>query len=429
MKKIYLFAFAAISSLLTAQSPCATGRYSTDTFTSVTTTSGIVYGSNITAGGTTQSLTMDIYQPAGDVATNRPLIIWAHGGSFIGGSSTDGDVVTLSQRFAKKGYVCVSINYRLGLTPFDSVGAVKAVLRAVQDMKASIRFFYKDKLTLNTYKIDTTNIFIGGSSAGAITALHLAYLNKPCEINAYVTPVDLAALGGLDGTSGNSGYSTKVKGVVNLCGALGVYGWLESGDIPFCSMHGTNDATVKYNRGLVAPLGIPLMYLDGSRMLKQQANVLGISNPFYTWYGKDHVPYAASTLYMDTTVNFVRDYLISRLGCTDAPLLAQNAPFGNAVFYNSTICGVNNGVGLDEQNKITFEMFPNPSNSDVTIRFDNQNTSYKIELYDLSGKLILSNTTTLNYYLINKSNLNSGVYFIKITNHDGNYSVKKLLFN
>jgi acetyl esterase/lipase len=106
---------------------------------------------------------MDIYQPTGDIETNRPLIVWAHGGSFIGGTKTDADMVALSQAFTKKGYVCASINYRLGLTPFDSVGAVKAVLRAVQDMKASVRFFYKDKLTTNTYKIDTTNIFIGGN--------------------------------------------------------------------------------------------------------------------------------------------------------------------------------------------------------------------------------------------------------------------------
>ena len=357
MKKIYLIAITFIFSI-NAYSQCVGGRYATDTFTAYTTTSGIVYGSNLTAGGTTQTLTLDVYQPAGDVATSRPLIIWAHGGSFIGGTSTDGDVVALSQRFAKKGYVCASINYRLGLTPFDSVGAVKAVLRAVQDMKASIRFFYKDKKTTDLYKIDTTNIFIGGSSAGAITALHMAYLDKPCEINTYVTPGDLTTLGGLDGNSGNPGHSTKIKGVINLCGALGVYGWLEAGDVPFCSMHGTIDATVKYNRGLVAPLGIPLMFLDGSRMLKQQANVLGISNPFYTWYGKDHVPYAGSAIYMDTTVNFVRDYLISRMGCTDLPLLAQNTPYGNAVFYNSTICGVNNGVGLNDGNKnlISFDV-------------------------------------------------------------------------
>lgn len=250
-------------------------------------------------------------------------------------------MVTLSQKFAKKGYVCASINYRLGLTPFDSVGAVRAVLRAVQDMKASIRFFYKDKLTTDTYKIDTNNIFIGGSSAGAITALHTAYLDKSCEVNYYINPSSLVTLGGMEGYSGNQCYSTKIKGVINLCGALGRYGWIQPGDVPFCSLHGTIDATVKYNRGFAAPLGIQLILLDGSRMLKAQANAIGLNNPFYTWYGKDHVPYASNAAYMDTTVNFVRDFLITRLGCTDPALLPQNTPAQTANLYSYTTCTTN----------------------------------------------------------------------------------------
>lgn len=433
MKKIYLIALAVISAggSIKAQTLCASGRYSADTFTSITTNSGVVYGSNTTVGGSNQILTMDVYQPAGDVEQNRPLIIWAHGGSFIGGTSADGDVTKLSQSFAKKGFVCVSINYRLGFFPFDSVNAVKAVLRAVQDMKASVRFFYKDKLTLNAYKIDTNNIFIGGSSAGAVTALHTVYLNKSCEINPYVAPATLAALGGMEGYSGNQCYSSKVKGVINLCGGLGNYGWLEAGDLPFCSMHGTIDGTVNYSRGKA----ISLIYLDGSRMLKQQANVLGISNPFYTWYGQDHVPYASSTQYMDTTINFVRDYLISRLGCTNPPLLLQNTPAGTATLTAYTGCTANIvpscAVGIYESVNgiVPFEIFPNPSNSDVTILFENQNTSYKIEIFDLSGKLILLNTTTQNTFLVNKNALNSGIYFVKITTNEGKYSVKKLLFN
>ncbi len=106
---------------------------------------------------------MDFYEPEGDTETERPLLIWVHGGSFIGGDKTDFDMVTFSERFAKKGYACASINYRLGFFPIDSANAVKAVVRATQDLRAAIRYFYKDKQTTNQYKIDTNNIFIGGS--------------------------------------------------------------------------------------------------------------------------------------------------------------------------------------------------------------------------------------------------------------------------
>lgn len=439
MKKIYLFALSTVATLgfLKAQTPCSTGRYASDTFTNVTVTSNVVYGNNIKANGSPQSLTMDIYQPTGDIETARPLIVWAHGGSFLGGSSSDADVVTLSQAFTKKGFVCVSINYRLGLTPFDSTGAIKAVLRAVQDMKASVRFFYKDKLTTNTYKIDTNNIFIGGSSAGAITALQYAYLDKSCEVNYYINASTLNSLGGMEGYSGNQCYSTKVKGVINLCGALGRYGWLESNDVPFCSMHGTVDGTVKYNRGVVNP-GIPLILLDGSRMLKEQANALGINNPFYTWYNQDHVPYANGsnpTAYMDTTIKFVRDFLVSRLGCTDPALMPQNTPAQTATLYAYTTCTTNvamncSTVGMNEltHNSIISEVYPNPSENDMTIVFENSNTTHKIELYDITGKVVSSYNTENSNFKISKNNFASGLYFLKVSNKQGESTTQKVIF-
>lgn len=424
MKKIYLFALSTVASfgLLKAQTPCSTGRYATDTFTAYTTTSNVVFGSAIKANGSPQSLTMNVVQPAGDLETARPLIIWAHGGSFSFGSSTDADVTNLSQRFAKKGFVCASINYRLGISPLDSVGLVKAVLRAVQDMKASVRYFYKDKLTTDTYKIDTNNIFIGGSSAGAVTALHYAYLNKPCEVNQYLDNTTINALGGLEGLSGNPGYSTKVKGVINLCGALATYGWLEVGDMPFCSMHGTVDATVNYNRA--GALG--LLVIDGSRYLKKQADALGITNPLYTWYGKDHVPYSGSVAYMDTTTSFVRDYLISRLGCTDAPILPSNTPIGNPTLYTYNACN----VGMNEltHNSVISEVYPNPSENDMTIEFANTSTSHKIELYDVTGKIISSYNTEDAKYRISKNNLASGLYFLKVSNKQGESTTQKVIF-
>ena len=57
---------------------------------------------------------MDVYEPTGDTMAFRPLIIWAHGGSFLGGDKGDSDVAALCQRFTKRGFVCASVNYRTG---------------------------------------------------------------------------------------------------------------------------------------------------------------------------------------------------------------------------------------------------------------------------------------------------------------------------
>ena len=82
-------------------------------FDAVTTSSDVSYGSAIDQQGTNVDLKMDIYEPAGDTATARPAIVWVHGGSFSSGDKTSGEIVFEATEMAKKGYVSVSINYRL----------------------------------------------------------------------------------------------------------------------------------------------------------------------------------------------------------------------------------------------------------------------------------------------------------------------------
>lgn len=418
MKKITFLLGCLISGTLLAQTPCATGRYATDVFPNVTTTSDITYGQNTSWNGAATTLKMDVYQPTGDTETKRPLLILVHGGSFIGGSKTDGDMVTFSQKFAKKGYVCASIDYRLGFFPFDSANAVKAVVRATQDLRAAIRYFYKDKQTTDTYKIDTNHIFIGGSSAGAITALHVGYLNNECEIADYLNQNTITQLGGLEGSSGNPGYSSTVHGILNGCGALARYSWLEAGDIPVASVHGTNDGTVKYNRGVVNP-GTPLMYLDGSRMIHERACAVGVENQFYTFLGAPHVPYAGNAAYMDTTVNFFRDFLIKQLGCTDAILQPENSPAQAVNLYPINYCDgtpvdeVCPTSSLSEENLFTALIYPNPANGSIQI-IPSIGGNYSVEILDYSGRILMASLDNNSICEMNIHSLSSGNYFVRI---------------
>ncbi|MFM6934015.1 MAG: T9SS type A sorting domain-containing protein [Flavobacteriales bacterium] len=429
MKKITLIFTLLISLKSFAQSPCDGGRYATDVFTNFNLTSDIVYGQNNTWSGSSSQLKLDFYEPTGDTQLARPLIIWVHGGSFIGGSKTDNDVKTWSESFAKKGYVCASIDYRLGFFPFDSANAVKAVVRAVQDLKGAIRFFYKDCQTANQFKVDTNHIFIGGSSAGAITALHVAYLNDACEISDYLNASAMQTLGGLEGNSGNPGYSTKVHAVINGCGALARYSWLQAGDIPLCSFHGTSDGTVKYNRGMVNP-GTPLMYLDGSRMLHERACAVGVENQFYTFPGAPHVPYLSNASYMDTTIRFVRDFLVKQMGCTETALQPANNPMQAAILYPTSYCDgspvneVCSTSGLaEETNQVA--IFPNPSNGMIHIQAEGAEVE-EIQIIDLTGK-IRDNMRINSDGLIDLSDLPNGSYFVSIDLSNGVKRMKQLI--
>ena len=242
MKKIFTLCLFTLFLCLNsfAQLDTSNGRYYNELFSGVTTTNDVVFGSYTNFGFQT-NLTMDIYQPSGDAAIVRPLIVWAHGGSFQFGDKNESDIVALCQTFAKRGYVCASINYRTGFFPIDSVNATQAVLKATQDMKAAVRFFRKDAATANAYKIHPDYVYVGGSSAGAFMALHLAYMDKPSEFP--LGAATLASLDGLEGATGNPGYPSNASAVINLCGALGDASYLEPGDIPFVSMHGNVNQT------------------------------------------------------------------------------------------------------------------------------------------------------------------------------------------
>ena len=432
MKKVYLLLSGLlIYASISAQTPCSTGRYASEVYPTVTTTSNITYGQNASWTGANTTLKLDFYEPQGDTASARPLIIWVHGGSFQVGSKTDGDMVVFSQEFAKKGYVCASIDYRLGFFPLDSANAVKAVVRAVQDLRAALRFFYKDRETTNTYKIDTNHIFVGGSSAGAITALHLAYLNNECEIEDYLNTATITSLGGLEGNSGNAGYSSTVHGVLNGCGALARYSWLEAGDVPLCSVHGTNDGTVKYNRGIVNP-GAPLMYLDGSRMLHERACAVGVENEFYTFPSKGHVPYAGNTPELDTTLNFFRDFLIQRMGCND-PILQPESPWlETANLYAINYCDgspVNEtcaSSGTEEILSLKINMFPNPARSDVKVVWGSVE-QMSVSVLDMMGREVRSNVVNDSEAVITCRSLKSGSYIVQLRDNRGNLWSRKLI--
>ncbi len=404
-KQILSGLLALLPLALIAQTPCDTGRFASDVFANVTVTSGVNFGQNIDFIGNNTILNMDIYEPTGDVMVARPLIIWAHGGSFIGGSKTDPDVVALADAFAKKGFVCASIDYRVGMWPIDSVNAVKAVVRAFQDMKAATRFFYQDAATSNTYRIDTTRIYVGGSSAGAITAVHLAYLDQECEVEPYISISELNTMGGIEGTSGNPGYSSDVAGAINLSGALASYGWMEAGDVPVCSLHGNVDGTVPYNRGVASVSGFSVIWMDGSRMIHEQAMAVGVTSKLYTHYGANHAPYVSSSAYMDTTINFVRDFLVEQLGCSETPLQPANSPLENANLYQLFYCGLE----VDELKEAGFSVYPNPTDHNLTIATSLEK-DFNLAIYSTTGELVYNKNLSGLSNQLDISNWSSGIY-------------------
>jgi acetyl esterase/lipase len=217
MKIKLLFMFTAIAAFSFAQhSTCDGSRYINNQYIPDTTI-GIVYGNSTTAGGSNNDLLLDFFEPTGDVAVNRPLLIFAFGGSFIGGSRDA--MHGLCAYYSAKGYACAAIDYRLYDGPLfplpDSVVMTDEVIKAVFDMKAAIRFFREDADQANLYKIDTNLIFVGGISAGGIVANHAGMLQETDVVQPYIQTI-IDDNGGWTGNSStNTQYGDGVAGSIH----------------------------------------------------------------------------------------------------------------------------------------------------------------------------------------------------------------------
>lgn len=241
-------------------------RYRDLVFGGATKTADVVYGSAVNLSGQTVTLLLDVYEPTGDTITERPAIVWVHGGSFAVGDKTSPELVDQANTFGRKGYLNVSINYRLEPPGCSGGGpittCVSAIQEAMQDAQTAVRFL---RTNAATYGIDDTRIAIGGSSAGAITALNVGFRSAEDPT---------AAVGAAVALSGS-----------NILGAIG------AGDAPSLLFHGTVDPLVPY---------------AWATATYNQAIAAGLDSFLTTWVGAGHVPYVAHrNEIIDQTTNFL----------------------------------------------------------------------------------------------------------------------------
>lgn len=185
-------------------------------------------------------------------STLRGLLIWIHGGGWLGGDKLDN--IFMFQELLKEGFQVISLNYRMGpSTAPNAAEDVVCALRWIKDNSAK-------------YAIDTDKIFVSGSSAGG----HLSLIT------------------GLSPTSGKN-FSCNVsdisiKGIINFFGITEIKEnnaflsenhpdwnytapWIGTGDLEsinqnyspvylltaespeILSVHGVRDEVVPYSQG------------------------------------------------------------------------------------------------------------------------------------------------------------------------------------
>jgi acetyl esterase/lipase len=198
----------------------------------------IPYGAGIVAASSKpfeRELTLDAYIPktSATEAILRPAVILAFGGAFHRGEkgdfqfsedgASDSSMADYCAALARRGFACFSIDYRLvpedpalpsnlddsklmpkallknpaitsriefvrqkmGLPSLDEKSREQlwnGTFAAVQDMETALNFV---RTNAHEFRVDPTKIAVGGFSAGAITAINLAY-GKQADVQAVV---------------------------------------------------------------------------------------------------------------------------------------------------------------------------------------------------------------------------------------------------
>jgi len=204
---------------------------------------------------------LDLYLPQQDGGQKQkvgrlPLIIWVHGGAWMGGNKKDCPAV----RFVQKGYAVASINYRL---------SQHAIFPAqIEDCKAAVRFL---RANTDKYNLDPKRFGVWGASAGGHLVALLGTtgnvkefdkgenLNVSSRVQAvcdYFGPTDFLKIGEFPSTikhyDANSPESKLIGGAVlenkDACQRASPITYVTKDDPPFLIVHGDTDPLVPHNQ-------------------------------------------------------------------------------------------------------------------------------------------------------------------------------------
>ncbi|MBZ4188600.1 alpha/beta hydrolase [Niabella beijingensis] len=177
--------------------------------------------------------TLDLYIPQEPAERKVPVLIFVHGGGFAGGDKRGN--ATLCEKLAQSGIAVVAVNYRLYLkyhkNDAASAGAnmakglpagghfhpelEKAIEMAAGDVALAMQWL-KNNAAL--YSMDAGKMMISGGSAGAMTALYVAYVKPALPL--------------------------KISGVIDFWGGLEDASVIKRNAPPVLVYHGSSDKVI-----------------------------------------------------------------------------------------------------------------------------------------------------------------------------------------
>ena len=360
---------------------------------------------NYTTGTPQNELNLDVYVPNGG-GILKPVMIYVHGGSWRAGDKMQTGYK--DEFFTNNDYIFVSVNYRLSPNPIDLLDSNRVMFPDhPEDIAKAFKWVFDN---IGAYGGDTSKVSIIGHSAGAhlislVTTdetylnnegLQLSQLKCACALDAgaYDIPYYLNTYENPSSRQWNNYVNAFGSDTNTWANASPINHLAPNKEIPdFMLVHqGTPqriDLATRFGNALTAN-SIPKTMLNAYPLDHEGINgVLGSTNP-------------QVQIYNDSIGNFFSN-------CLNNVVLAIDVP-----------------VNLNQKVLI----YPNPTNSILTIQFDeNVDISQtEIQVYSITGKLFRAIRPTGQIQSYDLSRYPSGTYLIKIT-QNGKLVTKKIIKN
>ena len=267
----------------------------------------------------TIDLELDLYEPV-DAPPGRPAMVIVHGGGFKGGSKTADAYENLAQYFAERGWVTMSINYRVishyGTVPDEWASYVAKNIRsgkmrdqhnamypAARDAKAAVRWL---SANAEAYQVDMDYVTSAGGSAGAFTAVMLGVTDEKDFRDELTLKQDPTL------ASTHLDQSAEIHTIIDYWGGASQMVVLEgidgvsrfdASDAPISIIHGTED---------------PAVPLEAGEKLRDEYIKTGAPYAFYPLQGEGHGPWDA-TLDGKSLEELAFDFIVEQQDLTVVP--------------------------------------------------------------------------------------------------------------
>ena len=232
------------------------------------------------------NLLLDLYQPQRYVGDFRPLLIMVHG---MGDHKGVDEIAFHCYELARRGIAVAAINWTppAGFT-IDSSLYFQTGVNPIVDLNKAIDFFLEDANGINNYHIDTSRMFIGGASFGAIAALHVGMIDDmtllPEDFQQNITSQGLQA-------DQWKYHQHKIRGLVNFSGWIWNLSFVDVNDPPVISIYGDRDKLVPFGVDTTKINGVPIMAVAGPGALHQKLQEMGRDDELVVIEGFGHVAY------------------------------------------------------------------------------------------------------------------------------------------